>query len=582
MAAHDLVLRNGTVIDGTGGPRRVADVAVTDGVVTHVGGPDGSGRVEGVGAREVDCDGLLVTPGFVDVHTHYDGQATWDTRLQPSSWHGVTTVVMGNCGVGFAPVHDHDHERLIQLMEGVEDIPGAALAEGLRWGWTGFDGFLDALDTPHDMDLAAQVPHAALRLHVMGERGADHTERATDAEIAEMGRLAADGIAAGALGFTTSRTRNHRTSTGDYTPTLTAERAELVGIAEAIGVGGQGVLQMVGDFLDVDAEFGTLVEMMAVSGRPLSFSLAQSPLAPDQHRELLKRLEAAVDDGHRMRAQVAPRAVGLLLGLDATLNPFLANPVWQAEVAGRPLAEQAARMADPDVRARILGAHADARAKGKLGGSLIGAFDNMYPLTDPPDYEPDPATSIGAVARARGVEPAELAYDHMLGDGGRDLFYVPFLNYADGNLDATREMLAHPLTVPGLSDGGAHVGTICDGSFPTFLLTHWGRDRTRGELFDLEYLVSQHTRATAEVVGLLDRGVLAPGMRADVNVIDFDALAAHRPEMHHDLPAGGRRVLQRATGYRHTFVAGVETYADGEATGELPGRLVRGAQPAPA
>ncbi len=575
MAEHDLVIRAGTVIDGTGAPRRTADVAVTGGVITDVG------DVSGSGTRELDADGALVTPGFVDIHCHYDGQATWDERLQPSSWHGVTTVVMGNCGVGFAPVHPQDHERLIQLMEGVEDIPGAALSEGLRWDWTGFAGFLDAVDRrPHDLDVAAQVPHAALRLHVMGERGSHHEEHATPEEIAEMGRIAAEGIEAGALGFTTSRTRNHKTSTGEYTPTLTAERAELVGIAEAVGATGTGVLQMVGDFIDTDHEFETLLEMMRVSGRPLSFSLAQSPLAPDSYRDLLSRLRAANADGHTMRAQVAPRAVGLLLGLDCTLNPFMTNPVWR-EIAGRPLTEQVATMSDPGFRQRVLDAHENGRERGKLGGGVIGMFDRMFPLDDPPDYEPDMADAVSGHAARAGVDAAAWAYDHLLGDGGAAMFYVPFLNYADGNLDATREMLADPYTVPGLSDGGAHVGTICDGSFPTFLLTHWGRDRRRGELFELEWLVQQHTSATAGTVGMLDRGVIAPGYRADLNVIDFDRLSIARPEMHHDLPAGGRRVLQRAHGYRHTVVAGVETYADGQATGELPGRLVRGAQPAP-
>lgn len=575
MTKHDLVIRGGSVIDGTGTPRRTADVAVSNGIVTEVG------RVDGTGAREIDADGALVTPGFVDIHCHYDGQATWDERLQPSSWHGVTTVVMGNCGVGFAPVHDHDHERLIQLMEGVEDIPGAALSEGLSWDWSGFDGFLDAVDArPHDLDVAAQVPHAALRLHVMGERGADHESVATPEEIAEMGRIAAAGIESGALGFTTSRTRNHRTSTGAYTPTLTAERAELTGIAEAIGTTGTGVLQMVGDFIDADYEFETLLEMMRISGRPLSFSLAQSPLAPDMHRDLMRRLSDANDAGFTMRAQTAPRAVGLLMGLDCTLNPFMMNPVF-GEIAAASVSEKATRMSDPDFKRRLLDAQSAAKAKGKLGGSIIGVFDRMFPLTDPPDYEPDTDASAAAVASRVGVTPEEWVYDFLLGDGGAAMLYVPFLNYADGNLDATREMLAHPHTVPGLSDGGAHVGTICDGSFPTFLLTHWGRDRARGDLFDLEWLVGQHTRATSTTVGLDDRGVLAPGYRADVNVIDFDRLSIARPEMHHDLPAGGRRVLQRASGYRHTIVAGVETYADGEATGELPGRLVRGAQPAP-
>ncbi|WP_436793381.1 N-acyl-D-amino-acid deacylase family protein [Actinospongicola halichondriae] len=576
MTEHDLVIRNGTVIDGTGAPRRTADVAISDGLITEIG------DVAGTGTREIDAEGALVTPGFVDIHCHYDGQATWDERLQPSSWHGVTTVVMGNCGVGFAPVHDKDHERLIQLMEGVEDIPGAALSEGLPWSWNGFDQFLDAVDArPHDLDVAAQVPHAALRLHVMGERGADHESVATPEEVAEMGRIAAAGIEAGALGFTTSRTRNHRASTGEFTPTLTAERAELVGIAEAIGMTGTGVLQMVGDFVDTEYEFDTLVEMMRVSGRPLSFSLAQSPLAPDMHRDLMRRLTEANDAGFTMRGQTAPRAVGLLMGLDCTLNPFMMNPVF-GEIALAPVAERVARMRDPEFRRRLLDAQSSEKARGKLGGSIIGVFDRMFPLTDPPDYEPDTASSAAAVAERAGITPEEWVYDFLLGDDGAAMLYVPFLNYAEGNLDATREMLAHPYTVPGLSDGGAHVGTICDGSFPTFLLTHWGRDRARGELFELEWLVNQHTQATATTVGLQDRGVLAPGYRADLNIIDFDRLAVARPEMHHDLPAGGRRVLQRASGYRHTIVAGVETYADGEATGALPGRLVRGAQPGPA
>ena len=565
MATHDLVIRGGTVIDGTGAERRTADVAVSGGLVTEVGDVDGAGR------REIDADGALVLPGFVDIHCHYDGQATWDERLQPSSWHGATTVVVGNCGVGFAPVKPTDHLRLVQLMEGVEDIPGTALHEGLSWAWSSFAEFLDAIDArPHDIDVAAQVPHSPIRLYAMGERGADHEERSTPEEIAEMGRLAAEGIAAGALGFSTSRTMNHRTSTGAFTPTLTADRAELVGIAEAIGVGGRGVLQMVGDFVDLDFEFETLVEMMRVSGRPLSFSLAQSPIKPEQYRDLLTKLEAANRDGHEMRAQVAPRAVGLLLGLDCSMYPFVGLPEMAA-IDVLPLPERVAHLSDPTTRDRVLA------AAGAAGGALLGGADRLFLLADPPDYEPGPDDSVAAHAARAGVAPEAWAYDRMVEGGGRALFYLPFLNYSAGNLDAVREMLAHPNTVPGLSDGGAHVGTICDASFPTFLLTHWGRDRDAGR-FELEHLVRQQCRDTAATVGLLDRGVLVPGHRADLNVVDFDRLSIARPEMHHDLPAGGRRVLQRATGYRHTFVAGVETYADGEATGELPGRLVRGAQ----
>jgi N-acyl-D-aspartate/D-glutamate deacylase len=569
----DLVVRGGTVIDGTGTPARTADVAVRDRVVVEVG------TVAGRGDVELDADGAIVAPGFVDIHAHYDGQATWDERLAPSSWHGVTTVVMGNCGVGFAPVHPSDHQRLIELMEGVEDIPGAALHEGLSWRWQSFAEFLDAVDArPHDIDVAAQVPHGALRLHVMGERGANR-EPATDDEIERMGAIARQGIEAGGLGFTTSRTLNHRTSRGEPTPTLTAEAAELVGIARAIGQSGAGVLQVVSDFVDLDAEMATFRQMVVESGRPLSFSLAQSPLAPRQYERLLAELDRASADGLPMRAQVAVRPVGLLLGLACTLHPFRANPVHR-EIARLPAAEQAAIMREPGFKDRVLEAERGERERHKLGGRLIHRYELLYELADPPDYEPDPATSIAARAERAGVPPAELAYDLLAEGDGSTMLYLPFLNYADGNLDAVGEMLRHPHTVPGLSDGGAHVGTICDGSFPTTLLTHWGRDRERGRM-DLEFLVERQCRATAETVGLLDRGVLAPGYRADLNVIDLDRLVARRPEMHHDLPAGGKRLLQRAEGYRHTIVAGVETYRDGEPTGALPGRLVRGGQPAP-
>ncbi|RMH77456.1 MAG: D-aminoacylase [Actinomyces sp.] len=573
MAEHELVIRAGRVVDGTGAPARTADVAVDGGLVTEVG------RVSGRGRREVDADGALVIPGFVDIHSHYDGQATWDSELAPSSSHGVTTVVMGNCGVGFAPVHEHDHERLIELMEGVEDIPGAALHEGLSWEWSDFAAYLNALEArPHDIDLAAQVPHGALRLHVMGERGAAR-EAATPDDIAEMGRLAAEAVEAGALGFTTSRTRNHRTSRGEFTPTLTAEADELVGIAEAVGTTGRGVLQVVSDFVDLDAEFAMLRTMVERSGRPLSVSLAASPAASGHWRRILEHIEEAAADGLEMRAQVAPRPVGIILGLDCTLNPFMTTRVWR-DLADRPLAEKVARLHRPETREALLAEMGEARAEGLLGGRLIGRFDLLFELDDPPDYEPDPASSLEARAARRGVGPAELALDILCADGGRGLLYLPFLNWVDGSLDAVGEMLAHPRTVPGLADGGAHVGTICDGSFPTTLLTLWGRDRERGRL-PLEDLVRMQCHDTARAVGLEDRGVLAPGYRGDVVVIDFDHLTARRPYVVHDLPAGGRRLLQDAEGYLHTFVAGVEIRAGGEATGEYPGRLVRGPRPAP-
>lgn len=573
MSSYDVVIRAGTVIDGTGAPARTADVGIRGHSIVAVG------AIEAKGRREIDADGALVCPGFVDIHAHYDGQATWDHHLAPSSWHGVTTVVMGNCGVGFAPVRPADHDRLIELMEGVEDIPGSALHEGLSWEWNTFAEYLDEVDrTPHDIDVAAQVPHGALRLHVMGERGARREPASTD-DIAAMGRLAAGAVAAGALGFTTSRTKNHRTSRGEPTPTLTAEAEELIGIAEAIGRTGRGVLQVVSDHVDTDTEFTMFRDMVASSGRPLSFSLVQSPLDPDSFRGVLDRITTARADGLAITGQVATRAVGLIFGLQCTLHPFLSNPVF-AEIASLPVAEQARRMGDPAFKARLLDAKDHAKVR-KLGGGLLRLFDGMYELADPPDYEPDPSTSIGARAANSGREPEELVYDVLRADEGRALLYLPTLNFAGGTLDSVGEMLAHPYTVPGLGDGGAHVGTICDGSFPTTLLTLWGRDRAHGRL-DLPYLVQRQCRDTARTVGLDDRGVLAPGYRADINVIDFDHLQARRPEVRYDLPAGGRRLLQRADGYLHTVVAGREVYAAGQPTGELPGRLVRGGQPAPA
>ncbi|HZR14506.1 MAG TPA: amidohydrolase family protein [Acidimicrobiia bacterium] len=566
MSEHDLLIRGGTVVDGTGSPARTADVAIDGSTITDVGNLHTSAR------RVIDADGLLVMPGFVDIHTHYDGQASWDERMIPSSWHGVTTVVAGNCGVGFAPVRDADHDRLVELMEGVEDIPGVALHEGLTWNWRSFPDFLDALDGRHfDVDVALQVPHGALRLHVMGERGA-RREPATDEDIALMAKLAAEAVDAGALGFSTSRTLNHRTSRGELTPTLTAEAGELVGIATAIGATGRGVLQVVSDFADVDAEFAIFRRMSQESGRPLSFTLLQTRTGT--WRRQLELLERANAEGVRMTGQVAPRPVGLLLGLECTLHPLLTNHVYR-EIAALPLAERVATMRDPSFKQRVL----DAAGEHKPG-RVIDAFDRVYELGDPPDYEPDASSSIAARAVRERRAPLDLAYDLLVEQDGHAFLYVPILNYEDGNLDAAGEMLAHPNTVVGLGDGGAHVGTICDASFPTTLLTLWGRDRDHGRL-DVPFLVQRQTSATARTVGLHDRGVLAPGYRADVNVIDFDRLTARRPEMRHDLPAGGRRLVQRADGYVTTIAGGVPTYEHGEATGPLPGRLLRGPRPAP-
>lgn len=574
MSKFDLVIRNGLVVDGTGSDALHADVGVNDGLVVEVGNLTGSGN------QEVNADGAIVAPGFVDIHAHYDGQATWSSRLDPSSDHGVTTVVMGNCGVGFAPVHDSDHDRLIDLMEGVEDIPGVALQEGLQWDWNSLPEFLHALERiPHDIDFAAQVPHAALRLHVMGERGAAR-ENATEADIAEMGRLAAEGIMAGALGFSTSRTLNHKSASGEPTPTLTASEAELVGIARAIGETRRGVLQLVSDFPREPDEYPMLRAMVEASGRPMSMTVVQAPNDPERFRETLNFISESNHLGLPMRAQVAPRPVGLILGLDNTLHPFLTNPLFSDMARGKTAAELAEAMRSSEFRSAVLAQEEIEAENDLIGGRLIGRFERMFELEDPPIYEPEATNSIAARAAAAGVSPSAYAYDLLAAGGGKAMIYVPFLNYAWGNLDAVHEMLAHPYTVPGLGDGGAHVGTICDGSFPTTLLTWWGRDRPEGR-FSLPYLIQQQCRDTAATVGLHDRGVLAPGYRADINVIDFENLGVRRPEVVHDLPAGGRRMLQRSEGYLHTFLQGVETFRNGEHTGELPGKLVRGAQPAP-
>ncbi|MEU7813699.1 amidohydrolase family protein [Pseudonocardia sp. NPDC049154] len=570
MTEFDLVVRGGSVLDGNGGPARTADVGIVGDRIVEVG------RVAGTGRREIDADGAVVAPGFVDVHTHYDGQATWESRLQPSSWHGVTTVVAGNCGVGFAPALPEHRDRLIDLMEGVEDIPGIALHEGLPWTWLTFPEYLDVLETrPYDVDLATQVPHAALRVHAMGERAAAHEEATAD-EVALMAKLAGEAIRAGALGFSTSRTLNHKSIDGELTPSYGLGAAELVAIAKAVGETGTGVLQLVSDFPDAEEEFALIREMVAASGRPLSFSLVQFPQEPDKHRAILAMVDRAWADGLEIRAQVAARPVGLILGLENTLNPFMTNPVWRG-IADLTPGEQAARMREPGLRAEILAAQTREKERGRLGGNLIHKYELMYELTDPPNYEPPASASIANRAAAEGRDPVELAYDIVAGGG---MLYLVSSNYVAGNLDAVGEMLRHPHALPGLSDGGAHVGTICDGSFPTTLVQHWTRDRA-GEKLDLAYVVQRQARDTARAVGLLDRGVLEPGYRADLNVIDVDGMRLHRPEMRHDLPAGGSRLLQRVDGYRHTVVAGEETYTDGVETDALPGRLIRGARPAP-
>jgi N-acyl-D-aspartate/D-glutamate deacylase len=571
--AYDLVLRGGTVLDGTGGSGFVADVAVRGGLIAAVGAGLARGR------EEIDAGGRIVTPGFVDIHTHYDGQAAWGTSMTPSAGHGVTTVVMGNCGVGFAPCRPRDRERLIRLMEGVEDIPFPVLTEGLPWAWESFPDYLDFLaGRAFDVDIGAQLPHAALRVFVMGERGANR-EPATPADIAAMAAIARRAVEAGALGFSTSRTLNHRTSDGQPTPTLTAGEDELTGIAMGLAAAGKGVLQLVSDFFpDGLAELNMVRRIVERSGRPLSFSLVQSPRSRDGWKAMLAGLAAAVDAGLPMKAQVCGRPVGVLFGLELTLNPFSQNPVF-AEIAKTSLADKVAALGDPGFRARLL-AH-DGDATGPFAGSALRAWDNLFPMDAVPDYEPTADMTVASIAARGGRDPAAVALDAMLENGGRGMLYHPFLNYADGSLDPSFAMLTHRDTVPGLSDGGAHVGMICDGSFPTSNLVHWTRERTRGPRIPLEAMVAMQTRDTAAAVGLLDRGLIAPGYRADLNVIDYEGLMLEAPTVTYDLPAGGRRLSQKAHGYVATIVGGVVTQRDGEPTGALPGRLVRGARPAP-
>jgi len=570
---YDLVIRGGELADGDGGPLRQADVAISDGRIVVVGPVSGRGR------EEIDARGKLVTPGFVDIHTHYDGQATWDSRMQPSSWHGVTTAVMGNCGVGFAPVRPQHRNRLVELMEGVEDIPGTALHEGLSWQWDSFGSYLDALDQrPRDIDLAAQLPHGALRVYVMGERGA-RLEAATADDLQQMRQLSAEAVRAGAIGFSSSRSVNHRSIKGEPTPSLRASEDELQAIAAGLKDAGRGTLQFISDFVQpsLQDEFGMLSRLVQTSGRPLSFSLAQSYRAPNAWRELLALTEAANARGLAITGQVAPRPIGVLLSLQGSRNVFSGCASYQA-IAHLPLAERVRRLHQPDLRAAILDEYA-AAARDPLV-PRAGAFDRIFTFGAPVDYEPPPERSVGAIARRRGRDPADTAYDLMLEDDGRAFLFAPFANYADGHLDVCHEMLAHPHTVPGLGDGGAHVSIICDGSFPTYLLAHWGRDRARGR-FDIGWLVKRQTADTARAVGLLDRGRLAPGYKADLNVINLGQLQVGAPVMAADLPAGGRRLLQRARGYDATVVSGQITYRDGEATAALPGRLVRGQQKVP-
>ena len=569
---HDLIIRNGTVIDGSGKRRFAADIAIDNGLITIVG------DVPNQGVKEIDASGFLVTPGFVDVHTHYDGQATWNNRLAPSSEHGVTTVVMGNCGVGFAPCKEEDRARMIGLMEGVEDIPNPVLTEGLAWNWESFGDYLDALDAiPHDIDFGCQLPHGSLRVFVMGEAGAQR-EAATADEIAHMSKIAEDAMRAGALGFSTSRTLNHRTSDGDPTPSYAAAEKELVGIAMGLKAAGSGVLQVASDFSTPALEMQTFHNMVAQSGRPLIFSLAQATAAPNAWRDMLSWVEAENSNDIPITAMVCGRPVGILLGLDTTLNPFSLNAAYQ-EIAHLPISERIAKMREPRVRSAILEGETDPAHDAFR--AVLSNYEFMFQLGDQPNYEQTKEQTIADKARAQGREPQELAYDVMLESDGRAMLYTTFLNYADYSLEPSLEMMKHPNTVLGLADGGAHVGMICDGSFPTSMLTHWTRDRTRGDKLSIEWVIRAQCLETARAYGMHDRGLLAPGYKADLNIIDYEGLTLHHPYMVHDLPAGGKRLAQDADGYVATIVSGVVIQENGNPTGALPGKLVRGMKDKP-
>jgi N-acyl-D-aspartate/D-glutamate deacylase len=572
---HDLVIRGGRIVDGTGQPAFEGDIAVDGGRISAVGTVSGQGR------EEIDAKGQLVTPGFVDIHTHYDGQATWDPEMAPSSWHGVTTVVMGNCGVGFAPAHPERHQWLIGLMEGVEDIPGTALAEGMTWDWESFPEYLDALEKlPRTVDVGTHVPHGAVRAYVMGERGA-RNEDPTETDIARMSAIVEEGLRAGALGFSTSRTILHKSVDGELVPGTTATREELIGIGRAMGRVGHGVFEMASDLKREWNEFEWMGALSRETGLPVTFAALESPAKELPLKEQIAAMEAENAKGAHIVAQIALRGNGILMAWQGTVHPFLFRPAW-AEIANLPWAEKLARLKDPAFRARML-ADPSVYPESDVAGLLMLVAQGWFlQFRMGPDfnYEPTPAESLASLAAVRGVSGEEVAYDLLMENEGTGFIYFPLLNYADGNLDFLENLFDRTDTVNSLSDGGAHCGTICDAASPTFMLQHWVRDR-KGVRVPLELAIRRQCLDTARLYGLEDRGVLAPGMLADINIIDFDALKLGRPWLAFDLPAGGKRLLQKADGYVATIKSGRVTFRNGTPTGERPGKVIRGPQRAP-
>jgi N-acyl-D-aspartate/D-glutamate deacylase len=565
---HDLVIRDGLVIDGSGAPSFHGDVAIDADCIVAVGAGLGAGR------REIRAEGRIVTPGWVDVHSHYDGQATWDPEISPSGAHGVTTTVMGNCGVGFAPVRPKDHAWLINLMEGVEDIPGTALSEGMSWDWESFPDYLDVLERmPRVMDVATQIPHAAVRAYVMG---VEESVRgiATPEQLQQMQRLVTEGIAAGALGFSTSRTKLHLAKNGSAVPGSFVEYEELLRLCCAVKDGGGGIIQLVTDWSKNPAvEFDWIRRLADESGQTVSFTVVQFDEAPDNFRKLLRWTDEAVSAGSPLRPGVGCRPVGMVISLESTTHPFSEHPSYLS-IKDLPLAERVAVMRDVHFRKRLLSE--ETTSKHRFWRPRMSRFERMFALTSPPSYEPSPQESIAARANASGRSPAELIYDTLLENDGHGWLYFPFISYSDGNFDALHEMMTNQNSVLSLADGGAHCGFISDASTPTFLLTHWVKARDRGPKLTIEQAVHLQTNRTASCFGLEDRGRLAPGRKADVNVIDLDALSIGLPYFASDLPAGGRRLLQDAKGYSYTLASGEITYLDGKATGARPGRVIRG------